>query len=341
MSVDRLSRRRALTGLSTVGLVSVVGCLGDSQQLTIGVGPSGSRSYQAGHALAVAADRHSDEISLRVESVESPSQRLYAVEDGTVTAAGVDNTTLYRASENRGVFDLDPLDDLPHQGFAFGHREHYWLALENGTVPDSAAEFDEQVVHPGQPSEPTRLITEQLLRDAGLWEAAEIDNRPRAELPAAAAEGTVGCLVAVQHSGRALSSGSQSLDEQVGDRLAVVPAGEAFQAAVEDAPNALDREIEPVGWEAAALAETVEGWTVPLQWLWSSTTDPDVVAELTRLAADYSETLREIDPLALDGDGERLAESVLDDVAVHEGTAEAFRTLGSWNSSWSVGDAAD
>lgn len=340
MSVDRLSRRRTLTGLSTVGLVSVVGCVGDTERLTIGVGPSGSRSYQAGHALAVAVERHSDDLSLRVESVGPPSQRLYAVDDGTVAGAGVDNTTLYRASEDRGVFDLDPIESLPYQGFAYGYREQYWLAVDGGTTPASTAEFGDRVVYPGQPSEPSRLVTEQLLRDAELWEAAEIDNRPREALPAAVDEQAVDCLVAAQHVGRERTDWAAAVDEQVGERLAVVPTGSAFQTAIDDAPNTVARDIEPVGWETAGLGESVAGWAVPLQWLWSPTVDADVIAELTRIAHDHSETLRGVDGLALDGNPDGLSQGVIDGLAVHEGAADVFSERDESNSD-REGDATD
>ena len=341
MSVDRLSRRRALSGLSTVGAVAVVGCLGGGTQLTLGVGPAGTRSYQAAHALAVAADRHSERLSVRIESVGTPSERLYSLAEGELTAAGVDNTTLYRASENHGVFDLDPIEPLPHQGFAYGYRELYWIAPASAAPDSTAALTSDQVVHPGQPGTPSRLVTEQLLRDARLWDTVAIDNRPHAELPTAVDEGTVDCLVAVQHSHQTLADWSAAVDEAVGDQLAAVSFGPSFQSALDDAPNALAREIEPVGWTATTLTEPVDGWAVPMQWLWSPSADSDAVAELTRLAHDHYETLGEIDPLALGGEPEQLADSVVDGLTVHEGAAEAFGDLGSQNSDWTVGDAVD
>jgi len=343
MPADRLSRRHMLTGLSTVGLVSVVGCVDESQQLTIGVGPSGTRSHQAGNALAVAVNRHSDRLTLRVESIGPPSQRMYALADGEIAAAGVDNTTLYRASEDRGVFDLDPIEALPHQGFAYSYREQYWLAVDDdqSTPPASTADFTDHVVHPGQPSNRTRLVTEQLLRESGLWERLEIDNRPHGELAGAVDQRAVTCLVAAQHSGQQLTSWSQAVDEAVGDRLAAVSVGSAFQDAINDAPNAVDRDIAPVGWEDTAVAESVDGWVVPSQWLWSPSVDPAVVDELTQIAAEHSETLGEVDPLALDGEPDGLAAGVIGRLAVHEGAVDAFGTLGSSNSDWTVGDAVD
>ena len=342
MSVDRLSRRRALTGLSTVGLLSVVGCLGDSRQLTVGVGPLGSRSHQAGHALAVAADRHSDQLSVRVESGGPPSHRLYAVSNDEMAGAGVDNTTLYRASEGRGVFELDPVAEPPHQGFAYGFREQYWLAVgDRATAPESTAALADRVVYPGQPSEPSRLVTEQLLRDAELWDTIEVDNRPQADVPAAVDQQAVDWLAAVQHGGQQLADWVQAVDDRVGDRLAAVPPGPSLQTAIDDAPNALARNIEPVGWANAELGESVDGWAVPMQWLWSPSADPEAVAELTRIAAEQKSTLREVDPLAVGGDPERLAASVIDELAVHEGTAEAFDALGVRDSDWTVGDAVD
>ena len=341
MSADRISRRDALRGLSSVGVVSIVGCLGDRQQLTIGVGEPGTRSHQAGHALAVAVDRHSDRFGLSVEPIDSHSQRLYALAEGDVDTAGVDNTTLVRASEDRGVFDLDPIGQLPHQGVAYGSREQYWLAVAGqSTPPDSTAAFVDHVVYPGQPSDQSRLVTEQLLRDAELWDESGIDNRPRADVAAAADQGAVDCLLAVQHSGSALTAWSQSVDEQVGDRLTTVPTGSSLQTAIDETPNAVGREIEPVGWEHAELS-AVDGWAVPLQWLWSPSAEPDMVAELTRTAIDHSDTLREVDPLALDGDAETLVDGVMDGLAVHEGAATVFREIDSWNSDWVMANGVD
>jgi len=329
-------------GLSTVGSIAVVGCLGTSQRFSIGVGSANTRSYQAAHALAVAADRHSDELSVRVESVGPPSHRLYSVDDGTVDAVGVDNTILYRASENRGVFDLDPIDVLPHQGFAYGHREYYWLAVEaEQSTPDSTAEFADRVVHPGQPGDPSRLVAEQLLRDADLWQAIDIDNHPYTEVPAAVEQRTISCLLATQHNRQTLAEWSQAVDDRVGDRLAVVPTGSSFQTAIDDAPNTVGRSIEPVGWDNGALDEAVDGWAVPMQWLHSPSADPDAVAELTRIAHDHGRTLREVDPLAVEGSPDRLTESVINGLAVHEGTAKVFSERESWNSDWTVGNAVD
>ncbi len=332
-----------LTGLSTVGLVSVVGCLDDSEHLTIGVGPAGSRSHQAAHALAVGVERHSNQLTLRIESVGPSAERLYALADREIAAAGVDNTTLYRASEDCGVFDLEALETVPHQGFAYGYREHYWLAVDgdHSTTPLSTAELIDHTVHPGQPSEPSRLVTEQLLRDAGLWERLEIDNRPHAEVATAADQRALECLLAVQHSGQQLTSWSAAVDEAAGERLAAVSVGSAFQTAIDEAPNALARRVAPVGWRRAALDETVDGWAVPLQWLWSPSVDSAVVEELTRIAAEHSETIREVDPLSLDGEPDSLASGVIEELTVHAGAADAFSALSSHDSDWTEDHAAD
>lgn len=343
MSVDRVSRRRALAGAAAVGSLAVGGCLGGGQQsLAVGVGPAGSRSHDAGHALAVAVDRHSDTLSLTIETIESQSERLYALDDGEIAAAGVDNTTLHRASEETGVFDLDPLEVLPHQSFAYGRRDHYWLAVDraDGSTPTSTAEFaDEWTVYPGQPSDPSRLVTEQLLRDADLWTADRIDNRPTQAVPEATASGQLDCLLAVQH-GDQLAPWCRRLNEQVDDRLVGLMVDEEFGAAIERAPNAVAHRVEPAGWERAETGESTDGWAVPLQWLWSPTVDPEVVAELTRIATEHTDTRRSVDSL-VDSDPTTLTAAVMPSHPIHEGTATVFRELGVWKPEWTVGDAVD
>lgn len=347
MAADRVSRRRALAGVATAGSLAVGGCLGGGgrQSLAVGVGPAGSRSHAAGHALAVAADRHSDSLQLQLTAIDSQSERLYGVDEEELAAAGVDNTTLYRASEKKGVFDLDPVEQLPLQGFAYGQRDHYWLAVaSNEATPTSTAGFADEfsggsMVYPGQPSEQSRLVAEQLLRDASLWAADRIDNRPTEAVPTAAENSEIDLLVAVQHRGR-LAPWCRRLDEQVGDRLFVLGVGEEFQQAIERAPNAVAREIEPAGWERAELGGSADGWGVSLQWIWSPAVEPETVAELTRIAHEHTDTRRRIDSLAV-GEPAALAGGVMPTLPVHEGAATVFEELGVGNSEWTVSHGAD
>ena len=337
---DRVTRRRALAGLSTLGVASAVGCLGGNRQrLTLGVGPVGSRSHRAGQALSVAADRHADGLALGVESVDGATERLYGLTEGRFAAVGVDNTTLYRAAEGLGVFEFDPVEDLPHQGFGYGRLDHYWLTT-SGT--SSTADLDGLTVYPVQPGEPSRLVTEQLLRAADRWESITADNRPRDRLPAAVDTGAVDVVAAVEINGRRLAPWCQALDDRAGDRLGVLSLGDEFQSAIAEAPNAVDREIEPTGWESASLPTAVDGWSLPKQWLVDPSADSEAVAELTRIAHEHSETIRAVDELALDyAEPAALTAAVVGDYPVHEGATTAFRELGVRNDDWTVGDAAD
>ncbi len=336
---ERVTRRRALAGLSAVGMAATVGCLGgEDQRLTLGVGPAGSRSHRAGQALSVAADRHGGGLELGVESVDGATERLYALNEGRFAAVGVDNTMLYRAAEGVGVFDLDPVEELPYQGFAYGRLDHYWLTTGDA---ESTADLDGRTVYPVQPGEPSRLVTEQLLRAADRWEAVEIDNRHRDRITEAVETGAVGAVAAVEINGRQLAPWCQALDGRVGDRLGILQCGDAFQRAIEEAPNAVDREIEPTGWETATLP-SVGGWSLPMQWLVAPTADSEAVAELTRIAHENTETIQEVDELALDrSEPATLTAAVLDDHPIHEGVATAFRELGVWDDDWTVGDAID
>ena len=340
MDATRVTRRRALAGLAAVGVASTVGCLGgDRQRLTLGVGPVGSRSHRAGQALSVAADRHADGLSLGVESIDGAPERLYALDEGRFAAVGVDNTTLYRAAEGLGVFEFDPVGELPYQGFGYGRLDHYWLTT---SAAASTSELDGLTVYPVQPGEPSRLVTEQLLRAADRWEPGRVDNRHRDRLPAAVATGAVDVVAAVESNGRRLAPWCRALDDRVGDRLGVLDPDDDFRSAIAEAPNAVDQEIEPSGWETASLPATVGGWSLPMQWLVAPSADSEAVAELTRIAHDHSETIQAVDELALDrSEPATLAAAVIADYPIHEGVAAALRELDAWNDDWTVGDAVD
>jgi TRAP-type uncharacterized transport system substrate-binding protein len=334
-----------VAGLSTGGVLSTLGCLGgDSRRLSLGVGPVGSRSHTAGKALSVAADRHAEGVTLGTESVEGTSERLYGLSDGRFDAAAVDNTTLYRAIEGTGVFDLDGIETVPAQGFSYGWLDHYWL-----TASDAAAGIDstgdvsaELTVYPVQPGMPSRLVTEQLLRAADRWESIKIDNRPRTAVPEAVDGGEIDIVTAVEPSGQTLAPWCQQLDDRVGDRLAALPVGDGFESAIEDAPNAVGGPIEPTGWERADLPSEVDGWRLPMQWLVAPDADSEAVAELTRIAAEHSETIRSVDEHAVaHSEPAALAAAVIEDQPVHEGVATAFKQLDIWDDDWTEADAVD
>lgn len=335
---NRVTRRRALVGLSAVGAAATVGCLGGGggQRLTLGVGPVGSRSHRAGRALSVAVNRHGEGLSLGVESVSGATERLYDLAEGQFGAVGVDNTTLYRAAEGIGVFDLDPIEKLPYQGFGYGRLDHYWLTTGDA---ESTADLDGRTVYPFQPGEPSRLVTEELLRAADRWESIQVDNRHREGIAEAVDTGTVGVVAAVEINGQQLAPWCQALDDRVGDRLGVVQSGDAFRSAIDEAPNAVGREIEPTGWEAATLSR-VAGWSLPMQWLIAPSADNEAIAELTRIAHEHRETIQEVDELAR-SEPAALSAAVVAEQPIHEGVATAFQELGIWDDDWTVGDAVD
>ena len=332
-AVDTTSRRAVIAGLSAVAGLSVGGCLGDSRRrLTLGVGPVGSRSHRAGRALAVAAERHSETLRITTTEVDGRVERLYALDRGEIEAAAADTTTLYRAAEGVGAFATEPVEPLPQQGFGYGWRDHYWLAAidtgstaaltdaNNAGADDAGDASDAGAVYPGQPGRPGRLVTEQLLRAAGRWEPARIDNRPREAVAAAVGRGEIGGIAAVE-TDRRLADWCRRLDEAAGDRLAAVPIDEAFAGAVDAAPNTTATAIAPTGWNRAAVPEQVDGWRVPSQWLFDPAVDGAVVAELRALAYDHAGIL---DGVGAPAGGEAaVGGAVMPSLPVHEGVIDA------------------
>ena len=338
-AVDDTSRRAVLAGLSAVAGGSVAGCLGGTRQrVTLGVGPVGSRSHRAGRGLAVAADRHSETLAVSTTTVEGHVERLYALDRGEIDAAAADNTTLYRASEAVGAFAADPVEGLPHQGFGYGWRDHYWVAAadldstaalgetdlttEAGSETGTDVDAEMGAVYPGQPGRPGRLVTEQLLRAADRWEPTTVDNRPREAVAAAVDRGEIGAVAAVE-TDRGLAPWCRRLDTAAGGRLGGLPAGEAFAEAIEAAPNATATAVEPTGWAETSLPATVDGWRVPSQWLFDPAVEGRVVADLRALAREHTGVLDGDDTPVGEAAAAAVAGAVMPSLPVHEGVADA------------------
>jgi len=325
-AVDDSSRRAVLAGLSAVAGGSVAGCLGGSKdRLTIAVGPVGSRSHRAGQTLAVAADRHSETLAVTTTTIEGQVERLYALNRGEIDAAAADNTTLYRASEAIGAFAADPVGGLPHQGFGYGWRDHYWLAAADIDSTAGLAGVDSDggmgAVYPGQPGRPGRLVTEQLLRAAGRWGPVPVDNRPREAVPVAVGRGEIGAVAAVETDGR-LAPWCRRLDEAAGDRLTAVPVGEAFAEAIDTAPNAVATAVEPTGWRTATLPASADGWRVPSQWLFDPAVEGRVVAELRSLAREHAGLVERVDAPPSDETASAVAAAVMPSLPIHDGVVD-------------------
>lgn len=373
MSEDSRTRRDVLSGAATVGVITLAGCGGDggsggggggedgggggggedggggggdggsqSYQISIGGTSSGSSTQQAAQALARAAQQHSDILDISVQVTDGWTANLYEFDEGNISSMGVDNNSLSKAMNEEGPFAEQPVDSLPMQGFVFTNLEIYWVATEESGIT-STADLAEggYNVYPIQPGFGTRLLTEEIIREAGLWEPNEILNLDTSDIAGAVEEGRVDAMCIYGANGVNLSSWVQEVDVRSGGSLNVIEVDQNFEDAIDAVPGAIKKEIEPYGWEqdVTSITDTTIAWVLAGQWAFGPDVPAGATQEIARLSSEHVEAIREADPTALDhSDPESMTTAVIPDLEIHPGVADFFEENGVWNDEWTRGE---
>ncbi|MDS0475355.1 TRAP transporter substrate-binding protein [Natrinema sp. 1APR25-10V2] len=339
------SRRNVLKGAATAGVISMAGCLSggdDKITVTIGGTSTGSSTQAAGQALARAAQKHSDVINVSVQETEGWTANLREFDSGNIPAMGVDNNSISKAMNDEGPFADNPVDSLPHQGFMFTSLQIHILGLE-GSGLESTADLKEggYTIYPIQPGFGTRLLTEEILKGAGVWEPNEINNASTGDIPGQVEQGSIDAICMYGANGVELSGWCQNVDVRSGDGLYLLEVDDDFRQVIEDHPGALLEEFEPYGYEQDVnkVTDTVTSWSLAAQWAFGPDVPAEATKEIARLSNEHHDTLREADSTTLEFTPELMTQTVMEDLEVHEGVAEFFEENDVWDDSWTRGEA--
>lgn len=331
-----------------MGVITTAGCMGgggggdgESYSVVIGGTSTGSSTQQAAQALARAASEESDILDISVQVTDGWTANLYEFDSGNLSSIGVDNNSLSKAMNEEGPFAEEPVDTLPMQGFVFTNLQIYWVAMEGSGI-ESTADIIEggHTIYPIQPGFGTRLLTEEVIKEAGAWENNEILNLDTSDIAGAVEEGRADALCIYGANGVNLSSWVQEVDVRSNGQLYAVPVDDQFRSAIESVPGALLQEFEPYGWEqdVTKLTDTVTAWTLAGQWAFGPDVPAGATEEIARLSSEHWETIQESDPTALDhSDPETMTEAVIPELEIHPGVAQYWKDNDVWNDQWTEG----
>lgn len=358
------SRRDMIKGTATLGVIGLAGCLGDDDEpvdedtngdadtgddddevtesytITIGGTSTGSSTQAAGQALARAASQHSDIVDISVQETAGWTANLYEYDDDQIPAMGVDNNSLAKALNEEGPFEDAPVGKLPHQGYMFTSLQIHWLGLEGSGIESTADLRDGgYTIYPIQPGFGTRLLTEEIIKDAGLWEQNDILNVDTGDIPGAVEEDRVDALCMYGANGVELSGWCQEVDVRSNERLYILEVDDEFRQAIEDHPGAILEEFEPYGYQqdVSQVTNNVVAWSLAGQWAFSPEIPAEATREVCRLAMEHHDTIRESDPTTLEYTPEIMAQTVIPELEVHEGVADFYDDEGVWEDDWISG----
>lgn len=347
MDGNTSTRRNALKGAATLGVISLAGCLGgsgddDEVVVTVGATSTGSSTQQAGQALARGLSEHSDFVRLDVQETGGWTANLYEFDNDEMPAIGVDNNSLSKALAEEEPFDEDPVDTLPMQGYVFTSLDIYWVAVEGSGIESTADIADGgHRIYPIQPGFGTRLLTEEVIKRAGLWEQNEIVNVDTSDIAGVVEEDRVDALCIYGANGVNLSSWVQEVDVRSNGELYVIEVDDNFREAIESVGGARLAEIEPYGWEqdVTRVTDQTVSWVLSGQWAFGPDVPAEATHEVARLSSEHWETIQEADPTALDHSGvESMTEAVMPELEVHPGVANYWEENDAWNDEWQRGE---
>ncbi|QOS12785.1 TRAP-type transport system periplasmic substrate-binding protein [Haloferax gibbonsii] len=313
---------------------------GSSYQLRMGGSSQGSTAFNSMQALARALNEHSDSLRMTVEQTQGNVANMYQYDQGNIPAVATDNNTINKAVNETDRFNDEPVDNIGYQSFRFNGLDIFWVAVEGSGI-ESTADFAGKTVYPIQPGFGTRLLTEEVMRVAGMWEEVDIINVNTSDIPGAIEEGRVDA-VAVYGSNRVeLTGWAKQIDAR--NDVYLVDVADNFKQAIEEVGGARLAEIEPYGWnqEVTKVTDSIVSWNLDLQCLLSPEVPADAAHELARISHEHGETIREADQTYADhSDPADMATAVIPEHPVHPGVAEFYKEQDVWDDSWTVGDEA-
>lgn len=348
MSEERSSTRRdAIKGAATLGVVGLAGCAGDddSNRIVIGGTSTGSSTQQAAQAYAQAANQHSDILDISVQETDGWTANLYEYDDDNIPGMGVDNNSLAKALNDEGPFGDDPVETLPHQGFIFTSLEMHWVGLDHGGHDiESTADLRQggHTIYPIQPGFGTRLLTQEVLEDDGLWENNDIVNVDTGDIPGIVEEENVDALALYGANGVELASWCQEVEVRSGESLYLLETDDQFEQTVEDHPGAIGTPVSADDYypnqDVTQVTQETGGWALAGQWAFSPEIPAEATEEMARIAVEHDDTIREADPTTIDQDVESMTQTVIPEIPVHAGVADYLEANDGWNDDWQRGD---
>ena len=345
--VPDANRRNVLKAMGAAGVVGVAGCLGDDDGHTITLAgtASGSSTQAAGQALARGASEHSDELTIDVQETSGWTANMYEFDAGDFSTIGVDNNSWSAAINEDPPFDEDPVENMPQQGFLFTSLEMHWVAMDGSGIESTEDLRDGgYTIYPIEPGFGTRLLTETVLKEDGIWDANDINNDDTNDIPGAVEEGRVDALALYGANQVELAGWCQEVDVRSDGSLYLIHSDDHFEQTIEDIPGATLVKQDPYPYEQDVTSELgidsdVTHWALQGQWAFGPDVHPDAVYEMARVAYEHHDTLRESDPTTLEYTPEVMTGVIMPEVPVHPGMVEFYQDHDVWDDSWVEGEA--
>lgn len=373
MTDNNSTRRRFLQAATATGVVGIAGCIGDDEdidddplddddtdvdvdddaddtddepaddpELSLTIGTSTGGTMDVGLAVEAAVSATSD--TLDYTTVESPGYIGTArrLDEDQFDGGIVDTATMNHAINGTGEFEETPVDKIPWQGFLAFPYNIYLMAREDTDIET----FDDLAganVYPAEPGFSTRATTLDVWSQEptqDIYEEMNIIDIDVSDAPGRMEEGEIDAAIAYGTPGIGNTGWVVEYDARTDVRY--VEHTDALIESIEQYAGAglseFDDAVEDFAWDQDIGTDDIVTWDLNVTYAFHPEADPDAVYELTRVAAEENDTIREAEQRFTPEDENDLLASALADYPFHPGAAEYYQDAGAWDDDWVVGD---
>ncbi|MHC3439034.1 TAXI family TRAP transporter solute-binding subunit [Natrialbaceae archaeon A-gly3] len=339
------TRRTFLKAASAVGLIGATGVtstVAQEDEYDIRWGTSTGGTMDVGLAFEAAVGEVSD--VLEYSTIESPGYigTTYRLDADEFDGGIIDTNTLFNAQHGLGDFEVDPVSKLPWQGFLAFPYGIYVMAREDTDI-ETFDDLAGHTVYPAEPGFSTRATTLDLWQQepiADVYEEMDIIDMDVADAPGAMEEGAIDAAIAYGTPGVGNTGWVVEYDARVDVRYvehtdALVEAIETFDGASLSEHDDAEAEF---AWDQDIGTDNIVTWDLNVTYAFHPETDPGAAYEMTRIAAEENDVIRDFEERFTPEDAEGLLVGALEDYPFHPGAAEYYQEAGVWDDDWVVGD---
>lgn len=341
MSSKRIKRRTFLKSTTAAGVIGVAGCLGsedESGELRIGTSAGGTQDV--GLAVERAVDQESD--ALEYSTIESPGYvgTIYRLNEDQFDGGITDTNSMTKAQNDLDMFEEDPVDKIPYQGFLAFPYSIYVVARADTDIET----FDDLAganVYPAEPGYSTRATTLDVWRQeptADVYEAMNIMDMDVSDAPGAMEEGRIDAAIAygtpnVGHTGWVVEYDARVDVNYVEPTDALVESAEGYAGA-----GSQTYDVEEFMWEQDIGTDEVFAWNLEVTYAFHPDANEDDVYELCRVVHEHNDTVRDGEERFIPvEDASDLTEAAIDGYPFHPGVAQYLQDNDAWDDAWEVG----
>jgi TRAP-type uncharacterized transport system substrate-binding protein len=212
----------------------------------------------------------------------------------------------------------------------------YWVTPSNSDV-ETTDDLAGASIFLNPQGTGVRATVEPVVRNASIYEEAEILEISRSDVPGAFEQGRLDAAVVYGVNFQSLSGWVQQIDAR--NEVSLVDTTDSYIQAIEDTAGVPPRKIEVYGWEQDLGGTSTTASSLVSQFCFHPSVSVEAAKELTRIGYEEKDLIRETTPAYPNFESiEEMTNNVMPDVPVHPGAAEYWRENDAWNNSWTEGE---